>query len=93
MESVVFDLTAQAELARRRADPAPGRLAGTGVVVLDALGDGLEVVVRLALAELPDREHMTTESREPALAKKCNCVRRFHGWRGLEAEAPCLGGC
>lgn len=74
-EPVALDLATDPELARSAAHPASGRLAGAGVVVLGALGDSLEVVALLPLAELSDRQHVGTESTE------CKCVRGLCGWR------------
>src|SRR5439155_24732333 len=83
-----LDLAVHPELRRRPAEPAPGRLAGARVVVLDPLRDGLQVVVGLALPELSDREHTSTESTW------CKSVRRFAVWarrRSSTAEASGLG--
>src|SRR5581483_10013458 len=57
------DLTLEAELGRTGADPLPRRLAGAGVVVLNAAGDPTQVVVHAAVGvvvrplELPDGKH------------------------------------
>ena len=58
-ELVVADNAREALLGGAGPVPAAWRLSGSGVVVLGALGDRLDVVrgVRLAAADLPDAEH------------------------------------
>src|SRR4051812_27857766 len=81
-QRIVVDSAADLEFLRGRADPASGRLADAGVVVLYSLGDGLQVVALLPLAELSDRQHVRTESTA------CKCVRRFCTWRcGAASES------
>jgi len=60
------DLAAQRQQRRTDADPRSGRLALTGVVVLPALGDLLDVVAtrRRPRRELADRQHLAPRSRE-----------------------------
>ncbi len=57
MQRVAYDFAAQLKLAGGGPKPPAGDFAFAGVVVLDALADGLEVVVGLAVSEFSDREH------------------------------------
>ena len=56
------DPTVEAELARHGSEPPARRLTASDVVVLDALGDGFQVVVLLPSAELPDAQHDATHA-------------------------------
>jgi hypothetical protein len=51
-----IDLTDEVERLAAACDPTPGRLS-PDVIVLNALGDGFEVVRLLAVAELPYAQH------------------------------------
>jgi hypothetical protein len=57
VQRVGANLAGDVELVGGSADPPAGGFTGAGVVVLDALADGLQVVVRLSLAELADGQH------------------------------------
>ena len=69
MQRLGVDLALQLELVGGGAEPPAGRLALAGVLVLDALADGLEVVVGLAGSELSDRQHDPTD-RARAVGRK-----------------------
>ncbi len=60
------DISFQAELPRGVSLPAARRLTFTGVIVLGAVCDLLQVVALLSGAQLSDREHSPPMSRKGA---------------------------
>ena len=78
VELVGVDLARQPEAIGAGADPLAGRLAGAGVVVLDAVGDGAEVVLgptrgASRCSARPDRPADSPTGR-PAQHGRCKCV-------------------
>jgi len=65
VELIGVDLARQPESVGAGADPLAGRLAGAGVVVLDAVGDGAEVVLGPPRQELADAQHGTLPEARP----------------------------
>ena len=63
LERLGVDLAGQGQVLGQAAVPSTGRFAGAEVVVLDAVGDGLQVVVVLARGELADAEHGAFSAR------------------------------
>lgn len=57
LEICAVDSPGEAEEFRAVADPSAGRLARAEVILLGSLGDGVEVVVSPARAELTDAQH------------------------------------
>ena len=60
VQVVGLDLAGQAEQVGAVAGPLAGGFAGTGVVVLDAGGDGVEVVLLHARRQLAEAQHRPT---------------------------------
>ena len=89
VQQLAVDLAEDIELLGGRAGPPAGRLAVTGVVVLDALPDGAQVVVGLSLSELADRKHPDRQAPSPQASDPqasadmgedgtwCKCVTQF----------------
>ena len=88
LERLGIDLAGQGQVLGQAALPSTGRFAGAEVVVLDPVGDGLEVVVVLARGELADAEHGTLLAAERGLGTTVGGGgRRVH----LSEELLCLG--
>ena len=85
-ELVSLDGPGEAELRGARAEPAPGCLAAAGVVVLEPVGDRVDVVALRAAArptELCDRQHALHVARAAVIPPAT--ARRAYVWPGCDA--------
>ena len=72
---VFTDLALDFEILGPACEPIAGGLPGPGVVVLDAAGDGVQVIELAALAELPDVEDLSTRPSTDRFEGRGNLIR------------------
>ena len=72
---VFTDLALEFEILGSACEPVAGGLARAGVVVLDAAGDGVQVIELAALAELPEVEDLSTRPSTDRFEGRGNLIR------------------
>jgi len=79
-ELAVLDDALEAELGRAASGPDAGRLAATGVVVVEAGGDRALVVELLPRRQLGDAQHGVTSASGCICVSRAGKVSRWGGW-------------